>query len=140
MADLEEILRDGWFHRPPTGLLSNFSVQMSKSRKGMGEVSMRWYIKVLANYFNFEGRARRKEYWMFVLFNALVGFCLGLVVGICKVLGHFDAHMLTNLYLLSIVVPSAAVAVRRMHDTGHSGWWALCPLYNFVLLVVSGTD
>jgi uncharacterized membrane protein YhaH (DUF805 family) len=101
---------------------------------------MSWYFKVFANYFNFQGRARRKEYWYFLLFNLLVGICLGFVIGFVKVLVHIDIHMLKNLYLISILVPSASVAVRRIHDSGYSGWWVLCPIYNIALMFLNGEN
>lgn len=102
---------------------------------------MKWYLRVITNYANFKGRARRKEYWMFLLFNVLVAFCLGFVVGVaCKLIGapKSVALLVSNLYTLSIIIPSIAVAVRRMHDHGISGWWVLAPFYNVVLLVQAG--
>jgi len=96
---------------------------------------MNWYLKVLTNYANFEGRARRKEYWMFVLVNFCLGFTAGFLSGLFQakqILGVFD------LYQLGVLIPSLAVGVRRMHDTNHSGWWILCPIYNFVLLCQEG--
>lgn len=102
---------------------------------------MEWYIKVLKNYANFKGRARRREYWMFVLFNfifAIVAFVLDFVLG--------TYMMIYGLYLLATLVPSLAVLVRRLHDVGKSGGWffiILIPLvgaiWMLVLLVTDGT-
>jgi uncharacterized membrane protein YhaH (DUF805 family) len=89
---------------------------------------MNWYIEVLKKYAVFEGRARRQEYWMFSLFHFLVMFALLLLEGIAPGVGV----ALTMLYLLATFVPSIAVGVRRMHDTGHSGWWLLAPIVPFV--------
>lgn len=93
---------------------------------------MEWYLAVLKKYSVFEGRARRKEYWMFALINALVIF--GLVIldetmGTGKV-GDFG--ILTGVYVLFMLIPSLAVGVRRLHDTGRSGWWLLLSLVPIV--------
>ena len=97
---------------------------------------MNWYLKVLKNYAVFDGRARRKEYWMFVLFNILVvfvaAFALGLIVGA-------GAVNLVYLYNLAILIPALAVGVRRLHDTGRSGWWlliSLVPIVGGIVLLV----
>jgi len=93
---------------------------------------MNYYFKVLQNYATFSGRARRKEYWMFVLFNTIFAFGFGFV---CGLIGVPD---LANLYTLAILLPSIAVGVRRMHDVGKSGWFLLIPIYNFILAVTEG--
>jgi uncharacterized membrane protein YhaH (DUF805 family) len=93
---------------------------------------MNYYIKVLSNYAIFSGRARRKEYWMFVLFNMIFAFLFGFV---CGFLGVPD---LAHLYTLAMFIPSIAVGVRRMHDVGKSGWFLLIPIYNFILVVTEG--
>lgn len=100
-------------------------------------VFMRWYLEVMRKYAVFSGRARRKEYWMFVLFNILISFVLGFATGLIgAILGKGPALLGTvNLiYSLALLVPSIAVGVRRMHDTGRSGWWLLFPVVNLVLL------
>ena len=81
---------------------------------------MKWYLKVMRNYSQFNGRARRKEYWMFTLFNTLfyilaatIDGALGLVFG------------LSIIYYLVVLIPSLSVAVRRLHDVGKSGWFLL---------------
>jgi uncharacterized membrane protein YhaH (DUF805 family) len=93
---------------------------------------MNYYISVLKNYATFNGRARRKEYWMFVLFNVIFSFIFGFICGL------IGSPELANLYTLLILLPSIAVAVRRMHDVGKSGWFILIPIYNFVLAVTEG--
>ncbi|MCW3173971.1 DUF805 domain-containing protein [Shewanella subflava] len=101
---------------------------------------MEWYVKVLKQYFVFSGRARRKEYWMFTLFNFIVSFVLSLIdMGI----GSFDEitglGALSGVYTLLVLIPSIAVAVRRLHDTNHSGWWlfiGLIPLLGALFLLV----
>ena len=104
---------------------------------------MNWYLKVLKQYAVFSGRARRKEYWMFVLFNtifAIVAMILDNILGIAPEL--IGAGPLYGLYILVMIIPSLAVAVRRLHDIGKSGWMfliAFIPLIGgiwlFVLLV-----
>ena len=87
---------------------------------------MSWYLDVLKKYAVFVGRARRKEYWMFVLFNLIIAMVLGFVDGM---LGFGGANApigpLGGLYSLAVFLPSLAVSVRRLHDTGRSGWWLL---------------
>jgi uncharacterized membrane protein YhaH (DUF805 family) len=101
---------------------------------------MEWYLRVVKdNYANFGGRARRKEYWMFVLFNMLFVFA-ALIVDF--ILGTFP--LLYVVYILGIILPSIAVTVRRLHDVGKSGWWyfiVLIPIIGAIwLLVLLCTD
>ena len=95
---------------------------------------MSWYLEVLKNYAVFDGRARRKEYWMFFLFNLIVAFVLGFVEAIVGGPG-----VLGLLYSLGVIVPGIAVTVRRLHDTDRSGWWILIgfvPLLGGLVLLV----
>ncbi|MGC8859505.1 MAG: DUF805 domain-containing protein [Ignavibacteria bacterium] len=101
---------------------------------------MNWYLKVLKQYADFSGRARRKEYWMFVLFNmifAIVAMILDNVLGIAKEgIGYGPLYVL---YVLAMLIPGLAVAVRRLHDVGKSGWMiliALIPLIGVIWLFV----
>lgn len=106
---------------------------------------MNWYLKVLKQYADFNGRARRKEYWMFVLFNmifAIVAMILDNVLGIAmKEIGYGPLY---GLYVLAVLIPGLAVAVRRLHDVGKSGWMyliAFIPLIGAIwLLVLFCTD
>ena len=93
---------------------------------------MNWYLKVLSEYTNFKGRARRKEYWMFVLFNLIFSFGFGFI---CGLIGYPE---LANLYSLVVLIPSIAVGVRRIHDVGKSGWFLLIPIYNLILILTEG--
>jgi uncharacterized membrane protein YhaH (DUF805 family) len=99
---------------------------------------MNWYLEVLKKYAVFSGRARRKEYWMFVLFNLLISFFIGLVLGFAG-MGE-RGQLLINLYQLAVLIPSIAVGVRRMHDSDHSGWWILLPIVNLVFACTDGTS
>tara|TARA_Y100001970_G_C14169657_1_gene823398 strand:- start:236 stop:643 length:408 start_codon:yes stop_codon:yes gene_type:complete len=84
---------------------------------------MNWYIKVIRdNYVNFDGRARREEYWMFTLINTLISFAVGFIDG--AVSGP-DGMILGVVYTLAVLIPSIAVTVRRFHDINKSGWWVL---------------
>jgi uncharacterized membrane protein YhaH (DUF805 family) len=106
---------------------------------------MNWYLKVLKQYADFSGRARRKEYWMFVLFNmifAIVAMILDNVLGIAiEGIGYGPLY---GLYILAMLIPGLAVAVRRLHDVGKSGWMffiVLIPLIGAIwLLVLMVTD
>lgn len=92
------------------------------------------YLEVLKKYAVFKGRARRKEYWMFVLINFLIMIAFGYID---NVLG--TSPLLSLVYNLAIMIPSIAVAVRRMHDSNHSGWWILVPIVGLVFLFKDGT-
>ncbi|MFC4036446.1 DUF805 domain-containing protein [Streptomyces polygonati] len=94
---------------------------------------MQWYIDVLKKYAVFSGRARRQEYWMYFLFNCIaiaVLFVIGLVI-------HTQIPYL--IYALGVILPSLGVSVRRLHDTGKSGWFILLgiiPLVGGIILLV----
>lgn len=101
---------------------------------------MNWYLEVLRKYAVFGGRARRKEYWMFFLFNLIISFLLGVFDG---VMGTFSPEaglgLLGGLYSLAVLIPSIAVTIRRLHDTGRTGWWFLIifiPLIGAIVLLV----
>lgn len=98
---------------------------------------MSWYLGVLKKYAVFGGRARRKEYWMFILFNIIIAFVLGFVSGLLDVAPQ-TTHALGTIYQLGVLIPAIAVGVRRMHDTEHSGWWLLFPVVNLILAVREG--
>ncbi len=95
---------------------------------------MNWYLEVLKKYAVFSGRARRKEYWMFFLFNIIIAFLLGFVEGLAGSPG-----VIGMLYSLAVLIPGTAVSVRRLHDTDRSGWWLLItfvPLIGAIVLLV----
>ncbi|MHC4458274.1 MAG: DUF805 domain-containing protein [Planctomycetota bacterium] len=95
---------------------------------------MNWYLEVLKKYAVFSGRARRKEYWMFFLFNIIIAFVLGLIEGLVGSQG-----IVAMLYFLAVLIPGIAVSVRRLHDTDRSGWWlliGLIPLIGAIVLLV----
>lgn len=84
-----------------------------------------------SKYATFSGRASRSEYWYFYLFCIIVnivGIIVEAVVGISG---------LSYIFWVPVLLPEIAAGVRRMHDTGRSGWFLLVPIYNFVLLCTS---
>ena len=96
---------------------------------------MNYYKEALRKYKQFSGRANRREYWYFVLFNGLIsiGFSiLDSILGIDK--------LLETTYSFAVLIPSIAVAVRRMHDVNKSGWFIVIPIYNLVLSLRKGTE
>ena len=101
---------------------------------------MEWYIKVIKSYSDFNGRARRKEYWMFTLWNiifALLAVLLDYSFGIVYPLVGYGPLYIA--YALFVLVPGIAVAVRRLHDIGKSGWMylvAFIPIAGFILLLI----
>ena len=105
---------------------------------------MIWYLEVLKKYAVFSGRASRKEYWMFVLFNvifAVAAMILDNVLGLAiKDVGYGPIYIL---YALATLIPGIAVGVRRLHDIGKSGWYLLLGLIpcvgGIILLVFAAT-
>lgn len=95
---------------------------------------MNWYLETLKKYAVFTGRARRKEYWYFALFNFIISFTLGFIEGFVG----SDQSVLGLIYAFAVLLPAIGVAIRRLHDTGRSGWWFLIVLFpiigGFVLL------
>jgi uncharacterized membrane protein YhaH (DUF805 family) len=101
---------------------------------------MNWYVEALKKYAVFSGRSRRKEYWFFVLFNVLASIVLAAIDGAT---GSFNPETgmgtLGTIYALAVLLPSLAVSVRRLHDTGRSGWWlliGLVPVIGAIVLLV----
>ena len=101
---------------------------------------MHYYINVLKKYAVISGRARRKEYWMFTLFNFIVSIAVGILDGMFGLrIGDSTAGVLQSLYGLAVFIPGFAVSVRRLHDTGRSGWWMLLlfiPIIGWIIYIV----
>ena len=106
---------------------------------------MEWMILPLKRYAHFNGRSRRKEYWMWILFQVIVGIvlsfidaALGLggqatgttsaVPGSVAAAGNLRGGILSNIFSLAVLLPNIAVAVQRMHDIDRSGWYILLPM------------
>jgi uncharacterized membrane protein YhaH (DUF805 family) len=103
------------------------------------EKMMNWYLEALKKYAVFNGRSRRKEYWMFVLFNFIIVFVLSFLEGMVANSSNGGQSILAGIYNLAVLVPTIALGVRRMHDTDHSGWWLLFPIMNLVYALTEGT-
>lgn len=101
---------------------------------------MKYYIEVLKKYAVFSGRARRKEYWMFFLFNMIICIIISVVESIVGLFPESDSSLFANIYSLAILVPAIAVSIRRMHDVDKSGWFILVPIYNLILACTNGTE
>ncbi|MFT5422855.1 MAG: uncharacterized membrane protein YhaH (DUF805 family) [Phycisphaerales bacterium] len=116
---------------------------------------MNHYVNAWKNTFNFTGRARRSEYWSFALVNAVIGFALGFVAvftsspsammaadsagGMPTGAGISPVFFIIMILQFALIVPSISVMVRRLHDTGRSGFWGLTlliPVLNIIFAVV----
>jgi uncharacterized membrane protein YhaH (DUF805 family) len=101
---------------------------------------MSWFMTALKKYAVFSGRSRRREYWYFGLFYLIFYAVLAIVDGIT---GSFDFRsglgLFTGIWTLALLIPSIAVSVRRLHDTGRRGWWILLgviPVIGAIILIV----
>ena len=111
-------------HSNPVQNLSNQLDKLSDQNKAEEQFNMLdWFVKCLKNYVTFDGRARRKEFWFFML----VSFILGIIVQIIDAILGTD-KILNGVLNLALFLPSLAVGARRLHDTGRSGWWQLLVL------------
>lgn len=112
-----------------------------------------WMILPLKRYTDFSGRSRRKEYWSFFLLSVIVSVVANMMVAtgvpsIDPATGQISGgggalatigSGISLLWFLGTIVPSIAVAIRRMHDQDKSGWFILIPIYNLILLFMEGT-
>lgn len=96
-------------------------------------ITPKYYFLALQKYADFKGRATRKEFWNYVLFNTIFAYGL-LGIGIA-LLGEEAGSVPYIIYILGVLIPGLAVGVRRMHDVGKSGWFLLIPIYSFILAV-----
>jgi uncharacterized membrane protein YhaH (DUF805 family) len=97
---------------------------------------MSWFIEALKKYAVFSGRSRRKEYWMFALF---VGVIYAVLLGIGIAADIPALTIVAVVFYVAVLLPGLAVSVRRLHDTGRSGWWilfGLVPLAGPITLLV----
>lgn len=115
---------------------------------------MHYYFDVLKRYWDFDGRTARKEFWMFILISMIITIILAIVDGVIgaqivlyqwapiagdpaagiepTTIRPVEIGILQNIYALAVFLPSLGVAIRRLHDTGRSGWWWLM---NFVCCI-----
>ena len=93
---------------------------------------MDWYLAAVRNYLGFYGRARRKEFWMFILCDTVIRLGLGII----EYLTHIN--ILIGIYSVLVFLPYVAVSMRRLHDTNRTGWWLLLsfiPVIGFIVLL-----
>ena len=98
---------------------------------------MEWYLKVMRdNYAKFNGRARRKEYWMFTLFYILLVLACAFALALLVATGPYSLTILVAIIFITVilahVVPSIALSVRRLHDVGQSGWFLLLAFIPYI--------
>jgi uncharacterized membrane protein YhaH (DUF805 family) len=109
---------------------------------------MNWYLKVLKeHYADFSGRARRKEYWMFILFHVIVTFILAIVASVFSTTEEptsYAIFIILGIYILATFIPALALSVRRLHDVGKSGWFYLINFIpyigGFILIIFACMD
>lgn len=118
-----------------------FSVNMSNDN-----VFMKYYVNNLKNYINFKGRARRKEFWFFMLFSILISILLSVIENVIGAVylmrsgySYISIGILSTLYSLAIFIPSVGLYLRRIQDTGRTPLWLLLvfiPLLGWIPLIV----
>lgn len=101
---------------------------------------MNWFLLALKKYAQFSGRSRRKEYWFFALFYIIIALVVGFIDGAAgTMMAEGKIGILGMILTLAFFLPSLAVGIRRLHDTGRSGWWTLIafvPLIGIIVLIV----
>jgi uncharacterized membrane protein YhaH (DUF805 family) len=100
---------------------------------------MNWYLDAWKNYVNFQGRSRRQAYWMFVLFNIIAAVIAGIIDNVLGLAGAEGYGPISAIYGLAVFIPGLALAIRRLHDTGRTGWWMLLgflPVIGIIILII----
>lgn len=99
---------------------------------------MNYYSICLSRFAGFSGRARRREYWTFVLVNCLIALLL-LTLGLAFGEDSPASNIMVTIFYLIMLVPNLSVSVRRLHDIGKSGWYmflSLIPLIGGLILLI----
>jgi uncharacterized membrane protein YhaH (DUF805 family) len=89
---------------------------------------MQWYLEVLKKYAVFTGRSQRAEFWWFFLIHLIIGAVLSMI-----------SETLSSIYGLAVLLPAIGVSIRRLHDTGKTGWWILLhfiPVIGTIVLII----
>lgn len=106
------------------------------------------YKAAFKNYAKFEGRTRRRDYWFFALMNMIITFIPAIIMWVSVIMGAFTENQtlpftialiaicVMSIYSLAVLVPSLALLVRRLHDSGKSGWYALFGLIPYAGSIV----
>ena len=129
------LISDEDFERQKSELLDNYEVSEPVEDKS----EWAYYVECITKkYATFKGRARRKEYWSFVLFNMIFGMMFGFALGSLDVIigNEIISNIGQGIWTLIFLLPSYAVSVRRLHDIGYSGWWCFMPLCTFLLCIL----
>jgi uncharacterized membrane protein YhaH (DUF805 family) len=97
---------------------------------------MSWYIEVLKKYAVFSGRARRKEYWFFLLFYTIISYALSFIDYLIGSYSTYNIGIISIIYSIAFFIPTIAVTIRRLHDTDRSGWWLIGSLLLIPLIMI----
>lgn len=100
-----------------------------------------FFAVIKKHYADFEGRIRRKDFWIFVLLTTGIIITAYIIAFLLAFISDTLAQImfiLTGLFILAIAIPSLAICVRRVHDTGKNGWHILIPIYNIILYITEG--
>ncbi len=100
---------------------------------------MEYFMQALKQYADFNGNTKRKDYWMFVLFYILFAGVASILDNFLGLRGSYGTGAIGGIYSLALIIPSLAAGVRRLHDTGKSGWWmliSLIPIIGWIWLIV----
>ena len=101
---------------------------------------MSWFVEALKKYAVFSGRSRRKEYWYYVLFVAIISIVLNIIDGLLGTSNPSTGFgLFSGIFSLAVLIPSIAVSVRRLHDIDRTGWWVLIglvPLIGWIVLLI----
>ena len=122
----------------PEGMRTTPSVVAFKKGEIMNVIQTYFIDVIKKHYVDFAGCATRKQYWLYVLFNFLLSIILSLLSGMDSAIGTLF-NIVYILISLGLFLPSLAIAVRRLHDTGRSGWWmllTLLPILGPIVLLV----
>ncbi len=92
----------------------------------------------LKKFADFNGRARRKEYWMFILFFNIISIPVKKLDELFFSTSEGGDNVLESILIITFFIPILAVIIRRMHDVGKSGWYFLIPIYNLILALTEG--
>ncbi|BDF94401.1 MULTISPECIES: DUF805 domain-containing protein [Pseudoalteromonas] len=94
---------------------------------------MEYFMEAMRRYADFNGRIRRKAYWMFILFNVIFSIVTGAV-------DYFTGTAIVGtIYSLALLIPQLSAGARRLHDTNRSGWWQLLwlvPIVGWIVLII----
>jgi len=100
---------------------------------------MEYYFKAFKKYFDYRGRADKKEFWYFIIINVIIAFLLGLIEKIFRPSMRPGTGILAAIYNLIVFIPGITVGMRRMHDLGAEGWHYFIPIYNLIQACKEGT-